>query len=169
MVQECRDRGLTADTDDAVAYLERLPDGSLDGVIAIQVVEHLEPAYLTRLLDLAFHKLKPHAPMVLETLNPACWVAFFESYLRDVTHRWPLHPDTLQYLVQASGFSSATVQYRAPVPAADRLQQVPLPVSREGLDLNPTVIDLVDVVNANADKLNARLFTFMDYAVVARR
>jgi O-antigen chain-terminating methyltransferase len=169
MVQECRERGLTADCDDAVAYLQRLPDESLDGVIAIQVVEHLEPSYLARLIELAFHKLKPHAPLVLETLNPACWTAFFESYLRDVTHRWPLHPDTLQYLVQASGFSTVKVQYRAPVPAADRLQQVPLPVSREGMDLNPTVIDLVDVVNAHADKLNARLFTFMDYAVVARR
>ena len=169
MVQECRDRGLTAECDDAVGYLQRLPDESLDGVIAIQVVEHLEPAYLTRLIELAFHKLKPHAPLVLETLNPACWVAFFESYLRDITHRWPLHPDTLEYLVQASGFSSVKIQYRAPVPAADRLQQVPLPVAHQGLDLNPTVIDLVDVVNAHADKLNARLFTFMDYAVVARR
>ncbi|MEO6223007.1 MAG: class I SAM-dependent methyltransferase [Vicinamibacterales bacterium] len=169
MVQECRERGLRADCDDAVNYLQGLPDASLDGMIAIQVVEHLEPAYLTRLIDLAFHKLKPNAPLVLETLNPACWVAFFESYLRDITHSWPLHPDTLQYLVQASGFSTVKVQYRAPVPAGDRLQQVPVPVAREGLALNPTVLDLVDVVNAHADKLNARLFTFMDYAVVARR
>ncbi len=169
MVQECRDRGLTAKCDDAVAYLQRLPDESLDGVIAIQVVEHLEPSYLARLIELAFHKLKPRAPLVLETLNPACWVAFFESYLRDVTHRWPLHPDTLQYLVQASGFSTVNVQYRAPVPSADRLQHVPLPVTTNASDLNPTMIDLVDVVNAHADKLNARLFTFMDYAVVARR
>jgi len=37
------------------------------------------------------------------------------------------------------------------------------------MDVNPTVIDLVDVVNANADKLNARRFTFMDHAMVARR
>jgi 2-polyprenyl-3-methyl-5-hydroxy-6-metoxy-1,4-benzoquinol methylase len=169
MVQECRDRGLTAECDDAVGYLQKLADGSLDGVIAIQVVEHLEPAYLAQLIELAFHKLKPGAPMVLETLNPACWVAFFESYLRDVTHRWPLHPETLQYFVQASGFSTADVQFRAPVPPADRLQQVPVPTAREGEPLHPTLIDLVDVVNANADKLNARLFTFMDYAVVARR
>ena len=43
MVQECRDKGLAAECDDAVNYLQRLPDESLDGVIAIQVVEHLEP------------------------------------------------------------------------------------------------------------------------------
>ena len=169
MVQECRDRGLSAECDDAVAWLERVPDQSLDGLIAIQVVEHLEPSYLTRLIELAFHKLKPQAPMVLETINPACWVAFFESYLRDVTHRWPLHPETLQYLVQASGFTTVNVQYRAPVPGSDRLQQVPVPLSTPESELNPTVTDLVDVVNSNVNKLNARLFTFMDYAVVARR
>lgn len=28
MVQECHDRGLTADCDDAVAYLQRFPDAS---------------------------------------------------------------------------------------------------------------------------------------------
>ena len=169
MVQECRDRGLSADCDDAAAWLERLPDQSLDGLIAIQVVEHLEPTYLARLIELAFTKLKPQSPMVLETINPACWVAFFESYLRDVTHRWPLHPETLQYLVQASGFTTVTVQYRAPVPGTDRLQQVPVPVTTAESDVNPTVTDLVDVVNSNVNKLNARLFTFMDYAVVARR
>jgi len=169
MVEVCRERGLSADTDDAVGYLQRQPDGSLGGIIAIQVVEHLEPAYLVKLIELAFHKLKPGAPMVLETLNPACWIAFFESYLRDITHRWPLHPDTLQYLVQASGFSTVTVQYRAPVPTTDRLQLVSLPPSREAIEHSPALVDIVDVVNANADKLNARLFTFMDYAVVARR
>jgi len=169
MVQVCRERGLSAEQADAIAHLAGLPDASLDGLIAIQVVEHLEPAYLTRLIELAFHKLKPGAPMVLETLNPACWVAFFESYLRDITHRWPLHPDTLHYLVQASGFTTVTVEYRAPVAETDRLQHVPLPPPREGIELNPTVTDLVDIVNSHADKLNARLFTFMDYAVVARR
>jgi len=169
MVQVCRERGLKAEQADAVSYLEGLPDGSLDGLIAIQVVEHLEPAYLTRLIDRAFHALKPGAPMVLETLNPACWVAFFDSYLRDITHRWPLHPETLHYLVKASGFSSVKIEYRAPVADADRLPHaVPVP-PREGQEPDPTLADLVDTVNSHADKLNARLFTFMDYAVVARR
>ncbi len=169
MVEVCRERGLSAEVDDAVGYLQRLPDGSLGGIIAIQVVEHLEPAYLVKFIELAFHKLKPGAPMVLETLNPACWIAFFESYLRDITHRWPLHPDTLQYLVQASGFSTVTVQYRAPVPTTERLQVVSLPPSRKEIEQHQAIFDIVNIVNANTDKLNARLFTFMDYAVVARR
>lgn len=167
MVEICRERGLSAERAGAVEFLEQQPDASLGGLIAIQVVEHLEPAYLTRLLDVAFHKLRPGAPLVLETLNPACWVAFFESYIRDVTHRWPLHPDTLHYLTQAAGFPDVQVQMRAPVPAADKLDHLPAPAPGQSLD--PVVLDLVDVVNAHADKLNARLFTHMDYAIVARK
>jgi SAM-dependent methyltransferase len=106
MAELCRARGLDVTEADAVGYLSGLPDASLGGIFAAQVVEHLEPGYLLRFLELAFHKLRPGGRIVLETLNPACWVAFFESYIRDITHRWPLHPDTLKYLVTASGFTS---------------------------------------------------------------
>ncbi len=169
MVDICRERGLSADVAGAVEFLETQPDESLGGVIAIQVVEHLEPAYLSRFIETAFHKLRPGGLLILETINPACWVAFFESYLRDVTHRWPLHPETLQYLMQAGGFTTVDLDFRSPVPDADRLEQVPRLPPREGRGHDPVLVDLVDVVNAHADKLNARLFTFMDYAAIGRR
>jgi O-antigen chain-terminating methyltransferase len=169
MVEACRARGLEADRVDAVAFLESRPDASLGGLIAIQVVEHLEPAYLMRLIEAASHALRPGGVMVLETINPGCWVAFFESYIRDLTHVRPLHPDTLRYLMQTSGFSQVDVQYRAPVPEVDRLQRVQLPALAAGQEHDAALVDLVDAVNAHADKLNARLFTFMDYAIVARR
>ena len=117
----------------------------------------------------AFDKLRPGAPIVLETINPACWVAFFESYIRDITHRWPLHPETLSFLVQASGFRTVDVQWRAPVPEADELPSVVLPPPAKGTELDATVVDLVGAINAHAEKLNTRLFTYLDYAVVARR
>ena len=122
MVEVCRARGLDVAEADVVSYLEGLPDASLGGLFAAQVVEHLQPEYLLRFLELAHHKLRPGAPIVLETLNPACWVAFFDSFIRDITHVWPLHPDTLRYLVLASGFTTARLEYRSPVPAHDKLQ-----------------------------------------------
>ena len=164
MVDECRSRGLAADRADALSFLEERQDGSLGGLIAIQVVEHLEPAYLVGLLGLAYQKLRPGAPLVLETINPACWMAFFETYIRDFTHARPLHPDTLQYLVQASGFTGVNVEYRQPVTDADRLDRVPL--SAMGTEATAAI---AAAVNAHADKLNARLFSSMDYAVIARR
>ena len=167
MVEACRARGLRADQGDALGFLRSVPDGSLGGLIAIQVVEHLEPGYLLKVIETAFHKLAPGAQMVFETINPACWVAFFESYLRDITHRWPLHPDTLRYLIQASGFSSVEIQFRSPVPYADRLDKVVMPAASPGLD--PALVEIAEALNAHAEKLNARLFTYLDYAVVARR
>ncbi|HET7697882.1 MAG TPA: methionine biosynthesis protein MetW [Vicinamibacterales bacterium] len=157
MVEVCRARGLDVAEGDAVSYLDALPDASLGGLFAAQVVEHLRPEYLLRFLELAHHKLRPGAPIVLETLNPACWVAFFESYIRDITHAWPLHPETLRYLVLASGFTAARIEYRSPVPPQDRLQPIAAP------DAAP---DLVEAFNGNVEKLNARMFTFMDYAIV---
>jgi SAM-dependent methyltransferase len=167
MVEVCRARGLEVAEADVVSYLETLPDGSLGGLFAAQVVEHLQPGYLLRFLELAFHKLRPGAPIVLETLNPACWTAFFDSFIRDITHVWPLHPDTLNYLVLASGFSAARIEYRSPVAAQDRLQPVLLPGG--GAAAGEAVADLTEAFNANVEKLNARMFTFLDYAIVGRR
>ncbi|MGE0592499.1 MAG: class I SAM-dependent methyltransferase [Vicinamibacterales bacterium] len=163
MVDVCRERGLAAETADALTYLRNLSDGALGGLFAAQVVEHLEPAYLTRLLDVAFDRLRPGALLVLETINPACWFAFFESYLRDLTHVRPIHPETLQYLLVARGFQQVEIRYRAPYPDADKLQPVP-----GGPD--PQLLPgWAGTLNANVEKLNGLLFTYLDYAVVARR
>jgi SAM-dependent methyltransferase len=158
MVEACRARGLNVAEADVVTYLDGVADASLGGLFAAQVLEHLQPQYLLSFLELAHHKLRPGAPIVLETLNPACWLAFFESFIRDITHVWPLHPETLRYLVLASGFVSARIEYRSPVPPQDKLQ----PVAR----VDASSADLVEAFNANVEKLNARMFTFLDYAIV---
>jgi len=169
MVELCRSRGLAAEQGDALSYLERQADGQFGGLIAIQVVEHMAPAYLLRFLETAFHKMRPGAPLVLETINPACWMAFFETYVRDPTHQQPVHPDTLKYLVQASGFTGPDVQFRSPVPDADRLSAID--VQPEGGEPGTVAMleRLTRTLNDHAAKLNRRLFSFMDYAVVARR
>jgi SAM-dependent methyltransferase len=164
MAESCRARGLNVVQADAVGYLTSVEDGSLGGIFAAQVVEHLEPSYLLRFLDLAFARLQPGGTLVLETLNPACWTAFFESYIRDITHRWPLHPETLKYLVTASGFTRVDVHFLSPMPAADRLQSIPATAGASA-----ELQDLVETCNANAEKLNARMFSHMDFAVVARK
>jgi O-antigen chain-terminating methyltransferase len=99
---------------------------------------------------------------VLETLNPACWTAFFESYIRDITHRWPLHPETLKYLVTTSGFTRVAIEFRSPVPSLHRLQPVAIPA-----DADEALREVAETVNGNTEKLNARMFSHMDYLVVA--
>ena len=159
MVEVCVQKGLEASKADALEYLRAQPPGSLGGLLAAQVVEHLDPSYLTSLLDAAYAALRPGAPIVLETINPACWFAFFESYVRDITHVRPLHPDTLKFLLQASGFSGVEIRYQAPYPEHDKLQRV-APAALGGTG---------ETLNANVDKLNSLLFTYLDYAAVATR
>ena len=165
MVEHSRARGLDVQETDALSYVSALPDASLGGIFSSQVVEHLEPSYLMRLLEAAFRVLRPGAFIVLETINPACWVAFFESYLRDLTHVRALHPETLQYLLRVSGFHDVTMEPRAPIDPSARLQ--PLAPSAGGVA--PALADLVDTFNENVDKLNARMFTYQDYAAIGRR
>ena len=160
MVEVCRQQGLDASDADALSYLRAQPDGSLGGLFAAQVVEHLEPRYLTALIEVAFDKLRPGAPIVLETINPACWFAFFESYIRDITHVRPLHPDTLKYLLIASGFQHVDIRYRAPYPEHDKLQPIAA---------NTSLGTVVDTLNANVERLNSLLFTWLDYAAIGRR
>jgi len=164
MAELCVSRGLDVTEADAVSYLSTLPDASLGGIFAAQVVEHLQPGYLLQFLELAFHKVRPGGRVVLETLNPACWVAFFDSYIRDITHVWPLHPDTLKFFVLASGFTRADLEYRSPVAPENRLQTIAIPA---GADVG--LADLVDTFNANVETLNARIFTHLDYAVIGIR
>jgi O-antigen chain-terminating methyltransferase len=160
MVEVCRERGFEAEVADALGYLRRLPDASLGGLFAAQVVEHLRPGYLTQLLDTAFDKLRPGAAIVLETINPACWFAFFSSYVRDITHERPLHPETLKFLLVASGFQQVEIRYTAPYPEHEKLQAI----AADGLSADAT-----DTLNANVEKINRLLFTYLDYAAIGRR
>jgi SAM-dependent methyltransferase len=164
MVEVCRARGLAADEIDVLQFLRTAPDGSLGGLFAAQVIEHLEPDYLLRTLEAAFHALRPGARIVLETINPACWTAFFESYIRDLTHVRPIHPETLQYLLTASGFQQVDIRYRSPLPQSERLQHVAI---ADGTP--PALRETFETLNENAERLNRRLFSYMDYAAVAVR
>ena len=169
MVEVCKRRGLVCDEDDALGFLNRLPDAALGGFFSAQVVEHLEPSYLIRLLDTAYLKLRPGAKLILETINAASWSAFFHSYIRDITHVQALHPDTLRYLVSASGFQNVQVRYLSPYPDDFKLKAVQLPASSPDAASSATTLGVLMTFNENVEKLNRLLFAEQDYAVIAER
>jgi O-antigen chain-terminating methyltransferase len=171
MVAAAREQGLDVTQNDALGYVTTLPDESIGGVIATQVIEHLDPSYLFRLLEALSRTLRRGAPIVLETINPACWLAFFSSYLRDFTHVRPIHPETLQYLLQASGFERVTIRYSAPVPEHTKMRPVHLPAETLAAadPASRAVVGVANAVNANAAILNSLLFTHLDYAAIGHR
>lgn len=168
-VERCREQGLEAARSDALAYLRPLADESLGGLFSAQVVEHLEADYLMQVLGEANRVLRPGARIVLETINPASWTAFFSAFVRDVTHRHPLHPDTLSYLLRASGFVDVTIDYRAPVPDAAKLQRATVDPALAATPDGAALCRLAETLNQHADRLNRLIFAEQDYAAIARR
>jgi len=163
MVDFCRSRGLEVELNDAVSYLEHLEDESLDGIFIDQVVEHLEPAYLIRLLELCYRKLKFGYYIVAETVNPLSFVSFANFYI-DMTHVRPVHPETLKFLFGAAGFRGIEVQFSAPVPDEARLRKLPV---NEGI--GEAERQHVEAYNRNIDLLNGTLFGAQDYAMIGKK
>jgi len=171
MVAVARGRGVDAIEADALAHVAALPDGSLGGAIATQVVEHLDPRYLMQLVDALSRTLRRGAPLVLETINPTCWYAFFSSYLRDFTHVRPVHPETLQYLLRASGFERVEIRYRSPLPDHIKMRKVDLPeqILKSDAAIDVAIARVGHTVNTNAHLLNDLMFGYMDYAAIGYR
>jgi 2-polyprenyl-3-methyl-5-hydroxy-6-metoxy-1,4-benzoquinol methylase len=148
MVAYATGEGLDVEQADAVAYLEALDDGSLGGVFAAQVVEHLPPAALVRLLELAAAKLRPGGLLVAETINPLSPLAL-RSYFADLTHEQPLVPGTLVLLAEQAGFRDVDVRYANE------------PEERLAVPDDP-------LIAGNVRRLNELLFGPLDYAILAR-
>jgi O-antigen chain-terminating methyltransferase len=148
MVAYARGEGLEVAEADAVRYLESLEDGSLGGIFAAQLIEHLPAPALVRLLELATAKLRPGGLFAAETINPLSPLAL-RNYYADLTHAQPLVPETLELLARQAGF--ATVEVRFLNEPEERLVEPADPV-----------------IAANVRRLNELLFGPLDYAIVAR-
>ena len=160
MVAFARGEGLEVEGGDALAALALCPDGSLGGIFAAQLLEHLEPRVLVPLLELAAVKLRSGGLLVAETINPLSPLAL-RNYFADLTHAQPLVPETLALLTRQAGFSRAEIRFLNEPPASERLGAVELP--RE------PAFDAARIVLAgNVARLNELLFGPLDYAVVAR-
>jgi O-antigen chain-terminating methyltransferase len=163
MVAYCTSHRLDVEQGDAISYLEKCEDKSLDGIFIDQVVEHLEPEYLVRLLTLCYQKLNCGYYLVIETVNPLSFVSFVNFYI-DMTHKKPVHPETLQYLLNASGFSECERKYLSPVSDEKRLKKI-----TNLSTLDKSAEKNVEIYNQNIELLNAVLFGAQDYAVIAKR
>lgn len=153
MVGEALALGLDVAEQDAIAYLRGLDSDSLAAVTSMHLVEHLPYEVLIRLLDEALRVLRPGGLLILETPNPENLTVGSYWFYMDPTHRNPIPPALLKWVVEARGFESAAV---------DRLTQ-----NRGVSDIQP-----VDEEVAGADQINkivGLLTAAPDYAIVARK
>jgi SAM-dependent methyltransferase len=146
-VDKCRELKLAAMPGDLFEALAGLPDGSLGGVTALHVVEHLPFPLVLRLLDETLRVLRPGGIAIFETPNPTNLQVGASTFYIDPTHRNPVHPLTLHYLAEARGLVQVETLMLHPFPKEARLPED----------------------TAEARLLNESLFGPQDYAVLGRR
>ncbi len=155
-VSLCRRKGLSVVQDDLFDYLERQEDSSLDGITAIQVVEHLTPVQLLRLTQLCYRKLKFGGHIIFETQNPAVVYTMTNYFLVDPTHIRPVHPTWAKYVLENTGFSDVRLDYPEYAWVTDG--SIP-PLDISGSD--------TAVFNQQISYLNNLLYGSTDYAIIA--
>ena len=163
MVNYCRSRGLCVERIDAISYLQEIEDKGLDGVFLDQVVEHLENEYLMKVLRLSYQKMIYGSYIVAETVNPLSFTSFANFYI-DMSHKKPLHPQTLSYLFESAGFREVRIEFHSPLPDYARLEAIP-PI--EYMDGN--IKNISNIYNSNIDKLNKILYGPQDYVVIGKK
>jgi SAM-dependent methyltransferase len=162
MVARCQERGLDVRQEDVLEHLASVPKGTLAGIFSAQVIEHLEPAGVVRLFELAGETLMPGGVLIVETLNPQSLAIFTGPLYVDLGHLRPIHPLTLQFLAESAGLLEVEVRYSSAMPDSARLQPLTL-TGDKALD------GMVAQLNENLRCIDAVLHGPMDFALVARR
>jgi O-antigen chain-terminating methyltransferase len=162
MVERCRRRGLDVRPGDLIDHLRSLGAGSLGGIFAAQVVEHLDTPALLDFLALAREKLGTGGRLLLETINPASLSTFSGAFYLDLTHVRPVHPSALRRAVEAAGFGNVVIVGRSPLPGDARLRMTS---AGGGEGVEPGGI--LDQLDGNFARLNGLIYGDQDYALSA--
>ena len=148
MVAQSREKGLEAHEVDALTHLGQVEAGSIDGLYARHLAEHVLPGELVEILRACRRALAAGAPIVFVTPNPRTLTVGAHTFWNDPQHLRPIPPDLFKFYLEVEGFTD--VELRTFEPTEKRLSEdVPAGAIRENVKL-----------------LNETLFGDRDYAVI---
>jgi len=146
MIQQCKEIGLSIVEGDALTYLKSLPDNTLGGITGFHIVEHLPFESLIQLMVETYRVVRPNGLIIFETPNPRNVIVGSCTFYTDPTHKNPIPPEVLQFMVNYSGFEKSQI-----------------------LLLNPSQDIPVLENSAIADRFNELFYGCMDYAVIGTK
>lgn len=146
-VQRCRNQGLTVNEADLCEWIRSRQSGSLGGISALHVVEHLTFDVLIEMLDNALRALQPGGVLIMETPDPANMLVASQTFWLDPSHMRPIPADLLAFTAASRGFEQVRVERLHP---ADKTLHF-----KQG--------------NEVGDRLNTLLYGPQDYVVIARK
>ena len=143
-----REKGFEAHEVDALTHLRQVEAGSVDGLYARHLAEHILPGELVEILRACRRALAPGAPVVFVTPNPKTLTVGAHTFWTDPQHLRPIPPDLFKFYLEVEGFTD--VDLRTFEPSERRLNEdVPAGAIRDNVKL-----------------LNETLFGDRDYAVI---
>ncbi len=146
MVDRTAAMGLDVRHEGLVGHLGGLEDGCRSAITAFHVVEHLPLEVLVDMIDECLRVLAPGGVLLFETPNAETMRVGATTFYNDPTHRNPVLPAPLRFILQQRGF-----------------------IEVEVLALHPFEQGLLVEDTDDARLLNRVLFGPQDYAIVARR
>jgi SAM-dependent methyltransferase len=153
MIATARSRGLEVEEADAVAHLREVADGSLDGLYARHLAEHILPGELVEILRQCRRVLAPGSPVVFVTPNPATLTVGAHTFWMDPGHLRPIPAELFRFLLEVEGYREVEVVTFEPTEGLQKLRE-------EG------VAD--GAMRENVRRLNELLYGDRDYAVIGR-
>jgi O-antigen chain-terminating methyltransferase len=144
----CVEIGLDVIESDAVEYLRQLPPDSIGAVTGFHIVEHLSFFDLVSLLRETARVLHAGGIAIFETPNPENVLVGSNTFYLDPTHRNPIPPATLQFIVEATGLREVTIESLHPYPEWNKVNSN-----------DPVLGEFVNTV----------FFGPQDYAVIGRK
>ena len=149
----CAQTGLKVVEGDAVDVLRAAPEGSVGAITSMHLVEHLPFERVVALVDEALRALRPGGLLLLETPNPENVLVGSHYFYMDPTHRNPLPPEMLRWMVENRGFADVRIERLS----AHRELNAP-PLLPEELTGSRSINDMLWLTHVAPD-----------YAIVARR
>ncbi len=118
-----RAKGLSVSCIDLIEGLDAAKNESVDLITALQVVEHMSPAAVKRVLKRSNEVLVPKGKIIVETVNPLSPYALSHFWL-DETHVRPVCSYWIEFYLSQYGFTEIQTLYQDPVPTEWRTDSV---------------------------------------------
>lgn len=118
-VQQRQAAGVPAEQGDPLAAVQAAAPGSLGGIMALGLGDHLTAEQWMALPGLAHQALAPGGGLVLEMVNSTTPAAL-ALRSRDPSLTPSVHPDTVAFLLRAAGFADVEVRYLGAFPDDQR-------------------------------------------------
>ncbi len=124
MLEDARARGLNVVCEDLFVYLHDVTEKSFSIFSGFHIVEHLPFASLVLLIDEALRTLQDGGMVIFETPNPENLLTGACNFYLDPTHKNPIPPPLLEFLLKARGFSRVEILRLHPNDSVQLKEQV---------------------------------------------